>query len=594
MTPLYIDECFGWLHEARGGRGVILCPAMGVEELCLHRFVRQLATQLAHAGLPTLRIDYHGTGDSAGDDLDPDRVERWLGSLRSAVAWMRRETGVTEIALVGFRVGALLAARIAAELGDVPRLALLAAPASGKFYLRELRALSVFVAQAAPHVSVMRISRPEVDIDIGGFPVTHETAAALAQLELSNLPAVPAPHVLLLNVPDAPGDKRVAAHLRAQGCDAATAPLPGYNELQWNSSLAELPPAAFDSLVDWLGRDPPPATGHSPANRTTMLRRHSWQEMPVRFGSNDSLFGVYCEPAEAKPSRVLLFLNHGSNHHIGWGRGFVRLARRFAAEGMASLRIDIAGLGDSPAPPGVPENQLYRDDSRRDVLAALDWLERAGHSAVTVLGHCAGAHLAFHCAQIDPRIVDVILVNLPRFHWRPGDSLAALMRKGFRSSDWYFAQVREKDLWRRMLRGQVDFRAIARFVAGRMQRKLSSNARDLLTSVLPVAPEIRQVRTGFRALSQRGTRVCMIYSAEDGGLDEIAAHAGWHARRLRRLPGFSFRILDDADHNITAEHAFEAYARLLEEHLRIDASTSDAADASPRRSVRGIGVAGIG
>jgi alpha/beta superfamily hydrolase len=593
MTPLYIDECFGWLHEARGGRGVILCPAMGVEELCLHRFVRQLATRLADAGLPTLRIDYHGTGNSAGDDLDPDRVGHWLDSLRNAAAWMRRETGVTEIALVGFRVGALLAARVAAELGNVGRVALLAAPASGKFYLREMRALSIFVAQAAPHVSVMRVSRPEIDIDIGGFPVTRATSAALTQLELSHLPALPAPHVLLLNVPNAPGDARVAAHLREQGCEADTAELPGYNELQWNSSLAELPADAFDSLVDWLGRDLPPPTGQAPARPVAMLQRHGWRETPVRFGADGSLFGIYCEPVESRPSRVLLFLNHGSNHHIGWGRGFVRLARRFAAAGIASLRIDIAGIGDSPARAGVPENQLNRHDSRRDLLAAQDRQEQAGHPAVTVLGHCAGAHLAFHSAQFDTRIVDVILVNLPRFHWRPGDSLAALMRRGFRSSDWYFAQVREKELWRRVLRGQVDFRAIVRFVAGRTQRKLSSNARDLLTTILPVAPEIQQVRSGFRALSQRGVRVCMIYSAEDGGLDEIAAHAGWHARRLRRLPGFTFHILDDADHNISAEHAFEAYAQLLEAHLQIDTAATAAAIASAHGAPQGVGVAGI-
>ena len=575
MTPLYIDDCFAWLHEASGGRGVIICPAMGVEELCLHRFMRQLATQLANAGLPTLRLDYQGTGDSAGSDLDPDRVTQWLRSIRNAVTWMRRETGVSEIALVGFRAGALLAAQAAAELGDIKLLALMASPASGKFYLREMRALSMFVAQAAPHASVMRVSRPDVEVDVGGFPVTRETAAALTQLELSSLPAVPAPRVLLLNVPNAPGDKRVAAHFRDQGCEVSLATLPGYDEFQWNSSLADLPPDAFNSLVDWLSRDLPAPTGHAPATYAGKLQGPDWQELPVRFGTDGALFGVFCTPVAATASRVLLFLNHGSNHHIGWGRGSVRLARRFAELGIASLRIDIAGLGDSPPAEGMSENQLFREDSRRDAQAALDWLEQAGYSQVTVLGHCAGAHLAFITAQSDPRSDDVIMVNLPRFHWRPGDSLAANMRKGFRTSDWYFAQAREQELWKRLLRGQVSYRAIAKFLAERMRRKIVSNGRDLLSNFLPVSPETRAVRQGFRELAQRGARVRMIYSAEDGGLDTIAAHAGWHARRLRRLPGFSFTILPDADHNITAEHAFEAYASLLKEFLQLDTRSGD-------------------
>jgi pimeloyl-ACP methyl ester carboxylesterase len=575
MTPLYIDDCFAWLHEAGGGRGVIICPAMGVEELCLHRFMRQLATQLANAGLPTLRLDYQGTGDSAGSDLDPDRVTHWLRSIRNAVTWMRRETGVTEVALVGFRAGALLAAQAAAESGDIKLLALMASPASGKFYLREMRALSIFVAQAAPHTSVMRVSRPDVEVDVGGFPVTRETAAALTQLELSSLPAVPAPRVLLLNVPNAPGDKRVAAHFRDQGCEVSLAALPGYDEFQWNSSLAELPPDAFNSLVDWLSRDLPAATGHAPASHAVKLQGPDWQELPVRFGTDGALFGVFCTPVAAASSRALLFLNHGSNHHIGWGRGFVRLARRFAELGIASLRIDIAGLGDSPPAAGLPENQLFREESRLDARSALDWLEQAGYSQVTVLGHCAGAHLAFITAQSDPRSDEVIMVNLPRFHWRPGDSLAANMRKGFRPSDWYFAQAREQELWKRLLRGQVNYRAMAKFLMERMQRKIVSNGRDLLSNFLPVSPETREVRQGFRELAQRGTKVRMIYSAEDGGLDEIATHAGWHARRLHRLAGFSFTILPDADHNITAEHAFEAYASLLRKFLQVDARSGD-------------------
>jgi pimeloyl-ACP methyl ester carboxylesterase len=295
----------------------------------------------------------------------------------------------------------------------------------------------------------------------------------------------------------------------------------------------------------------------------------------VRFGTDGALFGVVCRPLVAASPRVLLFLNHGSNHHIGWGRGSVRLARRFASLGIASLRIDIAGLGDSPSAPGMPENQLFREDSRHDAQAAMDWLEHAGYSQVTVLGHCAGAHLAFITGQSDHRSDDVILVNLPRFHWRPGDSLAANMRKGFRSSDWYFAQAREEELWKRLLRGQVNYRAIAKFLAERMRRKIASNGRDLLSNFLPVSRETREVRQGFRELAQRGVKVRMIYSAEDGGLDAIATHAGWHARRLHRLPGFSFTILPDADHNITAEHAFEAYASLLQEFLQVDARSGE-------------------
>jgi len=140
---VYIEGCFGWFHPAAGTRGVVLCPPHGYEEVCVHRVLSGLAGRFAAAGLPTLRLDYHGTGDSAGDDEQPDRVAAWLGSVRAAVEWMRASAGVQEVALVGLRLGGTLAAVVAAELGDVHSLALLAAPPTGKGYARELKALAM-------------------------------------------------------------------------------------------------------------------------------------------------------------------------------------------------------------------------------------------------------------------------------------------------------------------------------------------------------------------------------------------------------------------------------------------------------------------
>ena len=71
MIPVVFDGCFGWLHPAAGNRGVVLCAPHGYEELCVHRQWASLAERLAAAGLPTLRFDYRGTGNSVGDDEEP-------------------------------------------------------------------------------------------------------------------------------------------------------------------------------------------------------------------------------------------------------------------------------------------------------------------------------------------------------------------------------------------------------------------------------------------------------------------------------------------------------------------------------------------
>ncbi|MBL8674219.1 MAG: alpha/beta hydrolase, partial [Rhodospirillales bacterium] len=116
MTPVVFDGCFGWLHPAAGSRGVVMCAPLGYEELCTHRPWRGLAERIAAAGMPVLRFDYRGAGDSEGCDLDPARLRAWLDSVKAAVAWMKARAGVTEIAIVGLRLGGAMATLVAEEI----------------------------------------------------------------------------------------------------------------------------------------------------------------------------------------------------------------------------------------------------------------------------------------------------------------------------------------------------------------------------------------------------------------------------------------------------------------------------------------------
>src|SRR5690242_11486928 len=79
---------FGWLHDAErapgASLGLVICSPFGDEAIRTQRTIRHLAEDAARAGIPALRFDYDGAGDSAGNDLDSDRVHAWLRSIRFA------------------------------------------------------------------------------------------------------------------------------------------------------------------------------------------------------------------------------------------------------------------------------------------------------------------------------------------------------------------------------------------------------------------------------------------------------------------------------------------------------------------------------
>src|SRR5581483_10671198 len=113
--------------------GLVICKPFGFEALCGHRSMRVFARMAAGLGIPVLRFDYLGTGNSEEIEPSADQIEIWTRDITNAVAELRRRTGVARVCLLGFRLGALLSA-LAAGQCQADALALVAPVLSGRKY----------------------------------------------------------------------------------------------------------------------------------------------------------------------------------------------------------------------------------------------------------------------------------------------------------------------------------------------------------------------------------------------------------------------------------------------------------------------------
>lgn len=572
MTPVVFKGCAGWLHPADGNRGVIICAAQGYEELCTHRPMRGLAERFAAAGMPTLRFDYPGTGDSTGDERDPARVRAWLDSIRAAANYLRGRVGVEEIAIVGLRIGATLAAIAAEELDDVEALALMAPPVSGRAYVREIQAFSTMFTPAPEG------SPPPADADelqATGFLLSSSTVADLKALNLLKLARRPAKRVMLLHRPDAPPEKKLAAHLRTLEADVAEITFDGFSELMDEVCYGQrLPHAVFDRLTQWLAEGAQRTDAVTVPATAASLAFDGFSEEAVTFGEANRLFGILTEPSAPRFEGfvpTVLFLNTGHHHHVGFGRMATNMARRLAAEGIPSLRFDAAGLGDSEAMPGRAEGVIYSTEACADVSDAISMLEARGYANHVVVGHCSGAHLAFHSTVLDQRISAQVLMNLQVFIWGANDTLETVIRARRRTGREILADawraIRQPTTWHRLMRGDKRDRELARALLGRAARvardKVARIGIRLFGANTPVSP----VEGWFRAIDARGTHTLLLYSAGDDGLTERDQHLGEGGRVLAELRTVHTRILDSADHLLSPREVQERVAAILSTFL---------------------------
>jgi exosortase A-associated hydrolase 1 len=209
------------------------------------------------------------------------------------------------------------------------------------------------------------------------------------------------------------------------------------------------------------------------------VTHHPVRESFVAFDvRGDTCVGVLSRPADAAEVGVVIVVG-GPQYRAGSHRQFTQLARDLAAGGVAVLRFDYRGMGDSDGDPRTFESI---DD---DVAAAIGVLQReAGVSRVALWGLCDAASAALMYAAGDARVAGVIAVN-------PETQTEATL-SATRLRHYYAERVLAPEFWRKVLRGGLDWRASARGISSSLRAAAAPAQRPL--------PFQERMHRGWRAL----------------------------------------------------------------------------------------------
>ncbi len=252
----------------------------------------------------------------------------------------------------------------------------------------------------------------------------------------------------------------------------------------------------------------------------------------VTFANEGSkLFGILHKPVGPARARGAVLLHGWSSCRMGPHRILVETARELAAHGVAALRFDHRGRGDSEG----ADDKADLDGMISDAVCAGDHLrERTGVEDLAMIGLCSGGNVAIGAATLRPDVKRVVAWSTLPF--QPHRSRALDVKRTGHFAVEYAKKVFRLETWRKVVKGGVNYRMIGRALFGHYART-DQEGRNPKDSARDIMGDL----AGYRG------RLRFVY----GGADPEAAAAKEHYEAFCREHGIEadYHFVEGANHN---------------------------------------------
>jgi len=238
--------------------------------------------------------------------------------------------------------------------------------------------------------------------------------------------------------------------------------------------------------------------------------------------------GILHRPAAGGvPAAGVVFCHGWSGDRQGPHRMFVKTARRLAAQGIASLRLDFRGRGSSEGATADATIQGMIADTRAAVEALC---RETGVAAVFLVGICSGGKVAIGAALGEPRVRGLVLWSAEAL----GDlrSVDTNRRKSLHTMKIYLRKLASPAVWRKLVTGRVNVKGVQKALVQHETRS---------------ADEARQENAMLAAFRQWRGEILFVY----GGNDPDTRLAGVNYQAFCRAAAIpsQFHEIAEANHS---------------------------------------------
>lgn len=225
-------------------------------------------------------------------------------------------------------------------------------------------------------------------------------------------------------------------------------------------------------------------------------------EQFISIACNDeSLSAILHRPDSLKQDTGVLILVGGPQYRVGSHRQFVKLSRALAAAGIASLRLDAAGMGDSS---GIKAEFYQQDaDIEAGITALMQQCPQLKH--VVLWGLCdAASAILLYLNTPDARVSGAVLLN----PWvRQQHSHAEVMLKHY-----YVKRLLSRQFWQKLFGGGVALKHSVHGLWHTLKQRLANRP---AASISPQANAQNYVQLMLRGWQHANAKVLVITSGND-------------------------------------------------------------------------------
>ncbi len=278
-------------------------------------------------------------------------------------------------------------------------------------------------------------------------------------------------------------------------------------------------------------------------------------ESAIAFGRYNQLMGVWNEPDERRYNTGVIFVTSGVLHHCGPFRLHVDAARELANQGIASLRFDLSGIGESLA---VGSRGASLDRAASEIREAIDWIGNVTDKScngkiekVILFGLCSGADDSLHAASFEGRVVGVIAMD--------GCGYRTPMYYIHRALKFYLPRVLSLAKWKGLWRRHRGKNAVPRSL------QPGDDVREF--------PSHENARQILKALLQRDVRLHFIYTSGVGQYYNYNGQFQAMFPKLYQDRRLTHRFFADMDH---VAFLCEDRARLVSHITQVAARIAEA------------------